>query len=353
MRETIALVGLVCTSLVALAAWMGCNSNAQSQEPEVEREDTAVPIEAALVESGSIDARLTGTASLEAEEEAVVVARVGGVVTSIFAEEGQYVQAGQPLVQLDDARLVLERQQAAVTLEKMRLEFERKEELHEKQLISDEAYQTAKSDYELQQQVHGMAELDLEYTTVRAPISGIVSKRLAKVGNMIRPNDVTYHVTDFSPLLAVMHVPERELHKLQAGQRATIRVDALPEETFEGYIKRISPVIDPATGTFEATIEVNDRSRQLKPGMFGRVFIIYDTHVNTLLIPKSSVVREDDESTVFVIRDSLAFRYEIVTGYEDGSSIEVLDGLTQGDRIVVTGQGGLRDSSYVVAINRP
>lgn len=343
---------LSCLAIVVLVApQLGCGNDAQSKTPEEQEDATSVPVEAAVVQSGSIDAVFTGTASLEAEEEAMVVARAGGVVKALFAEEGDYVEAGQPLAQLDEERLALELARAEVTLAKLRQDFERHQGLYEKQLIAPEEFERRKSDFELQKQARDLAQLDLEYTTVRAPISGIVSQRLVKVGNMVRQHDATFQITDFDPLLAVMHVPERELRRLRAGQQALVLVDAIPDGQFDGYVKRISPVVDAATGTFKVTVEVRHRSRRLKPGMFGKILVTFDTHENTLLVPKNSIVREDDEASIFVIRDSVAYRLPVVLGYENGKMIEILTGLTEGDEIVVTGHGGLRDSSRVETIS--
>lgn len=340
-------LGIIALSLTHLS----CGNDAQSKAPAGEDVETVIPVETARVEAGSIDAIYTGTASIEAEEEAAVVARAGGVVTALYAEEGSFVEAGEPLAQLDDERLALELERAEVTLAKLSIDFDRHRELYEKQLIAPGEFETRKSEYDLQKQVRDLARLELEYTTVRAPISGVVSERLIKVGNMVQRNEPTFHITDFDPLLAVMHVPERELHRLDVGQRTTILVDALPDGRFDGFVKRISPTVDASTGTFKVTIEVRDRSGRLKPGMFGRVLVTYDTHENTLLVPKSSVIREDDEASVFIIRDSMAFRQPVVMGYENGRAIEVLSGLSEGDHVVITGQAGLQDSSRVESIN--
>lgn len=338
-------------ALIALAAsQLSCGNDAQSKVPPDSEGETTIPVEAAIVETGSIEAVFTGTASLEAEEEASVVARAGGVVKTLFVEEGMFVESGQPLAQLDDERLALELERAEVTLSKLNMDFERHRELYDKKLIAPGEFETKKSEYDLQKQVRDLAKLELEYTTVRAPISGIVSQRLIKVGNMVQSNEPTFHITDFDPLLAIMHVPERELHRLDVGQRTLVLVDALPDGRFEGVVKRISPTVDPATGTFKVTIEVTDNSGRLKPGLFGRVLVTYDTHENTLLVPKSAVVREDDEAAVFIIRDSMAFRQQVVMGYENGQFIEILSGLRQGDQIVTTGHAGLRDSSRVESI---
>ena len=168
---------------------------------------------------------------------------------------------------------------------------------------------------------------------------------------MVQTNQETFTITDFNPLLAVMHVPERELNKLKVGQLATLSVDAMPGESYTGRIKRISPIVDRATGTFKVTVEVRDNSRTLKPGMFGRIRIIYDTHTGVLLVPKEAVVVEDDVASVFLVSDSLAIRSNVKTGYSDVKFIEIVSGLSAGDVIITTGQNNLRDSSIVDVIN--
>ena len=340
-------------TLVALSlSTTSCSNDAQSKSPDEPEEETpAVPVEATSVTTGDIAAFFTGTASLEAEEEALVVAKTGGVVMEIFAEEGQYVKEGQALAKLDDERLALEKSRAEAALAKLQRDYERNEELFQKSLISAEEYERIKSDYETQKAARDLAQLELTYTTVTAPFSGIVSERLIKKGNMVATHAPTFRLTDFDPLLAILHVPERELNKLSKGQRAELRLDALYGEVFTGTIKRISPIVDPTTGTFKVTVEVRDRSRQLKPGMFGRVRIVYDTREDVLLVPKEAILAEDDESSVYLIRDAMSFKQLVETGYSDDAHIEVLSGIEAGDMIITTGQNSLRDSTKVEVIN--
>ena len=193
--------------------------------------------------------------------------------------------------------------------------------------------------------------LPISYTDIRAPIDGVVSERYIKVGNTIDPNDATFKVTDLDPLIIYLHVPERDYRRLQAGQNATILVDALKSKQFDGVVARVSPVVDAATGTFKVTIEVPDQSGQLKPGMFGRINIVYDMHANALQLPRSAVVGSDDEPAVFVVEDDVVRRQIVALGFSSGASVEVLDGLTGTERIVVVGQTGLRDGTRVEVVN--
>jgi len=329
---------------------IGCGRSSHS-ETTGNGDDVTVPVEVATVTSGDIASYWTGTATLEAEKETEVVAKVSGVVKRLLVEEGDYVTAGQMLAKLDDEKIAVQMNQAKANLDKLKSDYDRAQELFDESLVSAQEFQRAKYEYESQKAAYDLSALDLEYTAIRSPISGVVAERLIKVGNMVIANSPVFRVTDPDPLLAVLHVPERQVGRLMDGQRAKITVDALGEREFAGRVDRISPVVDPSTGTIKVTVEVNDASKSLKPGMFARINIVHNVHAGALLAPRDAIIEEDDESAVFVVSDSTAYRRVVKTGYVNSVHIEVLDGLALGDTVVTTGKGSLKDSSRVDMVN--
>jgi membrane fusion protein (multidrug efflux system) len=334
----------------ALALQVGCGRGGGGNG-NGDQEEVMVPVEIGLVTIGDIGSYFTGTATLEAEDETEVVAKVGGVVKALFIEEGDYVTAGQVLAKLDDEKISVQMEQATANLRKLENEFQRSQELYDENLISLQEFQRVKYEYEHQKATYDLARLDLEYTSIRAPISGVVAERLIKVGNMVLPNQAVFQVTDLDPLLAVLHVPERQIGKLRVGHVAALKVDALDNAEFSGRVERISPVVDPGTGTVKVTIEARDEMRRLKPGMFARVHIVHDVHENAVLVPRDAVIEEDNESSVFVVRDSIAVRQIVETGFVNSVHIEVTSGLGDGDTVVTTGKGSLKDSTRVEVVS--
>jgi membrane fusion protein (multidrug efflux system) len=331
-------------------AHAGCGRRSHS-ETNGEDETVVVPVEVGVVTMGDIASHFTGTATLEAEDETGVVAKVGGVVREIFVEEGDYVFAGQVLAKLDDEKITVQLAQAAANLRKLEDDYDRSKELFDANLISAQEFQRVKYEYEHQRAAYDLAKLDLDYTSIRAPIGGVVAQRMIKIGNMVLANQATFRVTDLDPLLAVLHVPERQIDKLRVGHAARLVVDAIEDAEFGGRIERISPVVDPETGTIKVTIEVRDVSKQLKPGMFARVHIVHDTHTNTVLAPRDAVIEEDDQTSVFVVQDSTAYRRIVETGYVNSVHIEVVKGLSDGDTVVTIGKGSLKDSTRVEMVS--
>ncbi|MFK8016084.1 MAG: efflux RND transporter periplasmic adaptor subunit [Gammaproteobacteria bacterium] len=334
-----------------LLAVAGCqNGEDAKSEDETEEEVLPTPVEVALVSRGDISAVYTGTATLEADGEALVMAKVGGLIETLLVNEGDVVAANQPIARIEDDRLKLEVKRARANLERTAQEYKRNVELHEKGLLPAGTFEGLKYDLDALKAAYELAELELNNATVRAPIAGVISERLVKAGNTITANVGIFRITDLDPLLAYLYVPEREFRKLKADQPVQMAVDALPGQYFEGRIQLISPVIDAATATFKVTAEINDESGQLKPGMFGRVNVVYDTRRGVALVPRVALLDNESDTSVFVIEDGIANRRDVSVGYSDGGSMEVIAGLQPGDQVVVIGQNGLKQDAMVHVI---
>ena len=347
--EKIALAMLAATVTLNLSA---CGvGEAKIASPEVEDAATPLPVEVSSPVTADISATYHTTATITADAEAVVLARVGGEVEEIFVEENDHVHAGQVLARLDGDRLRLRMQQAKAKLDKVRKEYERFVRLQEKGLVSASAIESLKFDMDALEAVYELQRLDYRYTFIRAPISGIVSARVVKVGQHVDVNDATFRITDKSKLVAYLRIPQTELEKFSVGHLAKLRVDAMPELPFYARIVRISPTIDVRNGTFRATAYIDNEDGLLAPGMFGRFDIAYEQHADALLIPVEALINEDNQVVVYVVEDGAAVRRIIQTGIRSGDEIEVLSGLHEHEKIVVTGQGSLRDGSRVLASN--
>lgn len=332
-------------------AMAACSGNAdEAQDDQDEEESPAIPVEIAQPSRGDIFATYAGTAPIEAFEDAAVIAKVGGEVREIFVEEGDDVVAGQTLARLDGDRLRLEVAESEAQLQKLRRDYTRNLDLKEKSLISEGDFEKIQYEMEALEAANNLARLELSYTEIEAPISGVISERFIKIGNTIDVNTPAFQVTSLEPLVSYLHVPEREYRRLAAGQEASIEVDALPDVSFIGTVARISPVVDPATGTFKLTIEVSDPSRRLKPGMFGRISIVSDMRANAMQIPRNAIVDDAGTTTVFVVVDETVERRTIRTGYSERGYVEVLEGLSDGESFVVVGQSGLKDGTRVAVI---
>lgn len=325
--------------------------NEVEEEPSEEDETPPIPVETSAPVRGDIFATYTGTAPIEAFAEADVIAKVDGEVRELHVEEGDLVDKDQVLATLDGDRLRLELSESQARLKKMQRDFQRNQELQEKGLISEGDFEKIRYDMEALEASYNLASLELDYTQIRAPIKGVVSERYLKLGNTIKTGDPVFRVTSFDPLVAYMFVPEREFRQIAAGQPVLIEIDALAGPPVAASVTRISPVVDPETGTFKITIEMGSDNQRIKPGMFGRMSIVYDRHDDVLQIPRSAIIETANETSVFVVEDEVGIRKPIETGFSSNGMVEIKSGLTDGESVITVGHVGLKNEASVVVIN--
>lgn len=347
-QQILCAAALACVLLLS-ACKGGNEAQAKTEAP---KGPDAVPVETAKAAKRPVAASYTGTAPLEPRAESQVVAKTSGVALEVLVEEGQTVRAGQTLVRLDPDRARLSVAQAEAQMHKLENNYRRAQQLVTQQMISANDVDQIKFDLENARALHRMAVLELSYTNVTAPISGVLASRSIKPGNFVQINTPIFRIVDDSRLEATLNVPERELATLKAGQPVSMVADALPGQSFTGVVDRIAPVVDSGSGTFRviSTFEGGDL---LQPGMFGRIRIDYDKRADALVVPRSALLDDEGEPAVFQVREGKAVRVPVKLGYMDGEWVEVREGLKVGDSVVTAGKIALRDGTPVTVIGAP
>lgn len=367
---------------LALALASGCSRDgAAAQAKDAKPETNAVPVEVAAATRAPISASYSGTATLTADREAQVAAKTSGVLVRLHVEEGMTVKEGQLLAELDDSVARSTLAQAEALMHKADATFAYADQSIKKQLISKREFDQANFDMLSQRAAYENARLQLAFTHIVAPVSGVIAERSVKVGNLIQVNQNLFRIVGMDNLQAVLNVPERQLGILKAGQAVQLDADALTGKKFVGDILRIAPVVDAASGTFRVTCEFRDKTGELKPGMFGRIEIVYDHHDDALTIPRSALIEEDGETAVFVVdkqisttstatatktivgttttqvsstpaREGLvAHRKLVKIGYADGDKVEIRSGIDEGSRVITVGRNAVRDGTAVQVLN--
>jgi len=309
----------------------------------------ARPGEVAKVPRKPISASYSGTANLDAPGEAQVVAKTSGVMVQLLAEEGDHVVAGQVLARIDGDRVRLEAQRQLATVHKLENNYRRSQELAKQKLVSAEASDQIRFDLEAARASYELAKLELSYTNITAPISGVVAQRMVKPGNLIALNAPVFRIVNNSHLEAVLSVPEREMARLKAGLPLRMVVGAVPGKEFQGKVDRVSPVMDSGSGTFRVVCRFENEP-ELRPGMFGRIEVVYDQRQDALTVPRIALLEDEGEPAVYVVRDAKAHRVPVQLGYTNGEIAEIRSGLKEGDQVVTAGKVAIRDGSQVQVI---
>jgi membrane fusion protein (multidrug efflux system) len=343
-------------ALLAGLAPVGCSVGssdaktfASGQKGKEERKEEAVPVEVAALARGGIEAVLRLSSNLEAEREVQVFAEAPRRVTRLLVEEGHPVQKGQVLLQLQDEEQRSAVAKAEIALVESRRNYERTKELYEQKLVTEELFTQAGYTVERNDLALADARRELGYTQVRAPISGVVTERKVNLGDHVTLNQPLFRIVDFDSIVARIYVPEKDMVRLARGQAARLRADSLGGARFKGVIDRISPVVDPGTGTIKVTV-ATPRQEGLRPGMYVEVELVTAVHDDALLVPKRALVYDNDQAFVFRLKEKekrRVARLRVTPALEDADHIEPAGGLAPGDQVVVAGQSGLKDGGLV------
>ena len=326
-------------------------------------EEEAVPVKAVEIHLSDISSYLLFSSTVEVEQDVDVYAQETGLVERVSVEEGDHVRTDQILAELNDDEVRLSEAKANVNLKKLQSDFKRIKDMYEKDLISREQYENAAYQLQDAEIEWNRAKLALDHTKIRAPIQGVVAERTVKLGDRIHPNTKLFSIVDTDNLIAKVYIPGKDAGALRPGQRAIITSDFVPGARFSGWIERISPVVDPNSGTFKVTVGIHNEADNrpgvnvgvthaspLKPGMFVSVKIITETHHDVPIVPKNAIVYDGGLRYVFVVQDTVAVKTSIEPGFSERDSLEVLSGVAAGDSIIVVGQEGLKDRAKVKVV---
>ena len=334
------------------------DANAEATDVINEASAAVVPVEVVEAVTGWVARTLSTSSTVEAEQSAQVLAKVSGVVTEVAVREGGFVEKEQILAKIEDEDKKLALEKAVLTLKKAEAELNRAKLSFDQELISRFDYEKAVFDRELARTERETAELQLRYTDVKAPFGGRVTAKEIVVGQATQPGDPLFTLADFSTLIVKLFLPEKDVFQLEPGQPVRLVPEALAagasseDVGVRARVRDLSPVVDPKTGTVKVTVEVIDRSTTVRPGAFVRAEIETDRREGAVLVPKLAVVKEGGQDFLFIEANGVAEKRVVELGYTRGGAIEVVSGVSAGERVIVAGHTALDDGETVDVLTR-
>lgn len=286
--------------------------------------------------------------SVEAFAVNNIAPQSGGRIQKINVDVGSFVSRGQVLAEMDAVQLT----QSRLQLTNSETELARLKQLYEQGGLSRSDYEAA----ELQYNVAKASYENLEQNTLlRSPINGVVTARNYDRGDMYSMGQPIFTVQQITPVKLLIGVSETDYTKVKVGQNVSIIADALPGRTFTGTVKRIYPVMDAASHTFKVEVQVPNGDRALRPGMYCKATLSFGDNFSAV-VPDEAVVKQlgSGQRYVYILNeDGVTVRSSAVTlGRHTGNSYELLRGVSQGDRIAVSGASALKDGAKIEIVER-
>lgn len=374
----------------------GTETSAESSEQARKPEDLPLPVKVTPAQKSQLIIKLKAPGEAVTSKKINMKADIAGIVKRLKVEESQHVKQGELLVELDDKeyRLELDRVEASrlkvlsellvekrfaeseeepphsnkQIVQKAKEEFEKTRELYQKGLISRKDFDEASAQYELALIESGekkeeilaaskgltqavievkRAKINLEKTRILAPFSGIITDIKISPQEHLTSGRELFTLVNISQIQVHVKVLESEIGRIKVGREVVIRFSAYPEKVFKGKVKAISPVINPEDKTCNVIVEVANPEEEIKPGMHAEVEIPAEIHKDRLLIPQEAVLVRAGRKLAFVVENGLAKWRYIKVGLENEDYAEVLEGVKEGEFVIIEGHFTLAHDARV------
>lgn len=345
MRRTkVVVTGVLILGVIIAVLW---HNKLQMQAKSRATMVMSYPVSVGKVTNEQLSESLSLVGTIVANRDVAIVSETQGRVVGISASVGDFKSSGAVLVQVDDELKKAEFIKAEVNYDRAKKDAERFKNLREERAATEWQKENAWQAYKVAEAQFIRARKEYRDSKITTPIAGFVTSRPVDVGTMVQPGMVVANVVDISKLKVKLNVAEQDAFKLKVGDPVEVTTDVYPGVVFPATIATISSKGDEShTYPVEITL-VNSKTHPLKAGMFGRVDFVSMTKTKTLSIPREALVGSVKHPEVFVVENGLAKRRTLVVGNVIGKNIAVLQGVKEGETIVVSGQNNLKDSVAV------
>ena len=326
----------------------GAGSNAAGAAPG-KGVSGATPVELGKPEKLIWQKSVLAVGSLRSDESVIVRAEQSGRITALNFKEGQPVRVGQMLVQLDDSVARAELEQARANQKLGKAKFDRAVELKERNFISGQAKDEAENAMRVADATVSLADAKLAKLTIKAPFSGTIGLRTASTGDYVKDGQDIVNLEKTDSIKVDFKVPEIFQSKINVGQALSVALDALPGQAFAGKVVAVNPQLDTAGRAVVLRAQMDNRSGVLKPGMFARVRLTLADTGEAVVVPEQSVAMQGEDQIMFKVIDGRAMRTKVEVGQRRDGKVEIVEGVSGSDTIVVAGWQRLRDGAAVRA----
>jgi len=337
--------------LLLLMALMACSNNGEDADngDDGGQGEHQTPIAAVEVTPRDLSRNVSLSARVEPRTRIRLASRTSARVEQVLAEEGDRVDAGQILAQLDVAEAEAELERAKAARDEADLEYERTASLLDQGNVTEVEYQRARAARRGARSEVLLWETRRDFGTVMSPRRAVVTDRRVEIGEAVSAQDVLFELVDMSDLVLRLAVSELDVVHLEVGQTVPVTLDAIPTLPLEGEIRRIFPTADASSRlvTVEVALPREAETQGVRPGFLGRVRMAVDHRPDALAVPASAVGEEGSERYVFVVNDDRLHHREVQTGVTRGNWTEISEGLEEGDIVLATNPIDMRDGQAV------
>jgi len=348
MKKNIIIISSVLVVVMFIGFKLASNKQKINEKNRpVTNSNIAIPVTVGSVEVAPVSGEIIKVGTASPFQEADVMAVGAGKIASMKIDLGSRVHKGEVIVALDSKLQQLNLEASELSLNKLKKDYDRYNDLLKGNATTEATVTDIQFNYQTAQNKVDQIKKQINDANIVAPVSGIITKKSYEEGEFINPGTPIATISDVSRLKVKVMVSEYEVYKLKENQNVTVTSDVFPDKVFNGKVTYISPVGDEAHNYPVEALVVNSSGNLLKAGTYVKVQFGAKNTGTALQISRDALIESIKNPSVYVIEGGLARKRSIKVGREFGSTVEVLEGLKEGDLVVTNGQINLNDSTKI------
>jgi membrane fusion protein (multidrug efflux system) len=310
----------------------------------------ATPVKTTVVTKQPMAITIEALGTAIANESVTITAQVTDTVQAINFDDGDEVQAGQILVQLNNKEENARINELKASIDEAKRQYARIVNLRQSSAASEQLLDEQQAKVKALEAQLAIAQAQRDDLQIRAPFSGLLGLRKISKGALIRPADTITTLDDISVIKVDFSVAENHLASLAINQKITATSAAYPEESFDGRITHIDTRLDPVSRAIGVRAHIENKDKRLRPGMLLTI-VVEKRVLNTLVLPEKTLVPVQDKQFVYVVEDNKAKQREVTIGERRPGKVQILSGLNEGDEVISEGTLRVRDQSPVTVLD--
>lgn len=337
-------IGLSAAAILILILFL----NKSSREESIEKEGIEyITVSTFKVSKQTISNELSMVGTVDAVNDVMVVSETQGKALAVKIKIGDRVSKNAVLIEVDDELKQAAYITAKTAFEKAKRDMERMEELHTEKNISDSDLENARLGAASAEAQFIVARRQLDDSKIKSPISGVVADKYIDEGEMIAPGAAIANIVDISKLKVRLNMSERDVFLIKRGDKVKITADVYKNEEFSGKVESIGSKGDEAHNYPVEITLANNSKNPLRAGMFVRVQFESLGTRESLVIPRACIIGSVKDAKVYIAEGDFAKKRDVVIGKEYGSMIEIIDGVKEGESVIISGQDLLNDNAKI------
>lgn len=351
LKKTITVIGFVLVAILTVIILFGNKKAMDNELKAIQQYSAVVPVEIITPKTQKASQTITETGVLQSGAEVNILSETSGKVLSVTGNIGDKVRVGQTLVVVEKEVSESQYRLAEINLENAEKDLARFDNLAGGEAITQQQLEAARLNYQNALTQFTVSKKQFENTTILCPVNGVISERLIEAGSFLMPSVPVFTILEQNRMIFTVNVAERDALTLRAGQEVSISIDAFPERHFPGTIRGISMAPD-LSGRYKVETELSNPGGTLRAGMSGKAVFTNEISDAGLIIPRKCIAGSVRDGKVFIVSgDSVASKQVKAIALNE-TDVLVTEGITETDRIVLSGQINLEDGSKIKILNR-